>query len=128
FFKEVSGTESQRVKSAGEWLSQVETRLPHLETSAVHLSKRTSSWSVEEVLEWIQEQHPMHMNTLHKSIIKHDIAGRALLRLKEHHLELFGLEDEEQQQKVLQDLLLLKVQEEICELGDICSEGNPFPV
>ncbi|XP_070404876.1 sterile alpha motif domain-containing protein 12 isoform X1 [Nothobranchius furzeri] len=89
------------------------------------LSKRTSSWSVEEVLEWIQEQHPMHMNTLHKSIIKHDIAGRALLRLKEHHLELFGLEDEEQQQKVLQDLLLLKVQEEICELGDICSDCFP---
>ncbi|XP_028253880.1 sterile alpha motif domain-containing protein 12-like [Parambassis ranga] len=86
------------------------------------LSKRASSWSVEEVLEWVQEQHPNHMNLLHKAIIKHAVSGRALLRLKEHHLELLGVEDEEQQQEILQDLLLLRVQEEIDELSDICSE------
>lgn len=86
------------------------------------LSKRVSSWSVEEVLEWMQEQYPAHMNTLHKAIIKHAISGRALLRLKDHHLELLGVEAEEQQQEILQDLLLLRVQEEIDELNDLCSE------
>lgn len=86
------------------------------------LSKQASSWSVEEVLEWVQEQYPAYLNLLHKAIIKHAISGRALLRLKEHHLELLGVEDKEQQQEMLQDLLLLRVQEEINELCDICSE------
>ncbi|XP_038582434.1 sterile alpha motif domain-containing protein 12-like [Micropterus salmoides] len=86
------------------------------------LSKRVSLWSVEEVLEWVQAQHPAHMGTLQKAIIKHAISGRALLRLKDHHLELLGLEAEEQQQEILQGLLLLRVQEEINELNDICSE------
>ncbi|KAM4522015.1 sterile alpha motif domain-containing protein 12-like [Odontesthes bonariensis] len=85
-------------------------------------SERASKWSVEEVLEWVQERLPEHMDTLHKGIIKHDISGRALLRLKERHLGLLGVEDEEQQQEILQDLLLLKVQEEINELDDICSD------
>ncbi|XP_040017193.1 sterile alpha motif domain-containing protein 12 [Gasterosteus aculeatus] len=86
------------------------------------LSKRVSLWSVEEVLEWVQDQHPNHLGTLHKAIIKHAISGRALLRLKDHHLELLGLEGKEKQQEIWQDLLLLRVQEEIDELNDICSE------
>ncbi|KAM9339034.1 sterile alpha motif domain-containing protein 12-like [Symphorus nematophorus] len=86
------------------------------------LSKRVSQWSVEEVLEWVEGQFPAYMNTLQKAIIKHDISGRALLRLKDHHLELLGVEDEEQQQEILQDLFLLKVQEEINDLNDMCSD------
>ncbi|XP_033846941.1 sterile alpha motif domain-containing protein 12-like [Periophthalmus magnuspinnatus] len=86
------------------------------------LSKLVSSWSVEDVLEWVQEQHPTQMATLHKAIIKHSISGRALLRLKEHHLEQLGVETEEEQQAILQDLLLLKIHEEITELSQICSE------
>ncbi|XP_034383477.1 sterile alpha motif domain-containing protein 12-like [Cyclopterus lumpus] len=86
------------------------------------LSKRVSMWSVEEVLEWLQDQHPTHMGAFHEAIIRHAISGRALLRLKGHHLELLGVEAEEQQQEIWQDLLLLRVQEEINELSDICSE------
>ncbi|KAM7367620.1 hypothetical protein PAMP_013906 [Pampus punctatissimus] len=86
------------------------------------LSKRVSLWSVEEVLEWMQQQYPTQIDMLHKAIIKHSISGRALLRLKEHHLEHLGVEAEEQQREILQDLLLLRVQEEINDLNDICSE------
>lgn len=119
------------------------------------LSKGASSWSVEEVLEWMQEQYPTQMTPLHKAVIQHEItgttcalnflflykyiyivlgqingpleislfkfAGRVLLRLKDHQLALLGVEDEEQQQDILQGLLLLRVQEEINELTDICS-------
>lgn len=45
-------------------------------------------------------------------------AGRALLRLRDHHLERLGLE---QLREILQDLLLLRVQEEINELKDLHS-------
>lgn len=56
------------------------------------------------------------------------VPGRALLRLKDHHLELLGVEAEEQQQEILQDLLLLRVQEEINELNDICAGENAKPL
>ncbi|XP_060947903.1 sterile alpha motif domain-containing protein 12-like [Limanda limanda] len=86
------------------------------------LSKRVSLWTVEDVLQWVQEQCPAHVDKLQRAVIKHSISGRALLRLKDHHLELLGVEAEEQQQEILQDLLLLRVQEEINELTDICSD------
>ncbi|XP_039981131.1 sterile alpha motif domain-containing protein 12-like [Xiphias gladius] len=86
------------------------------------LSKRVSSWTVEEVSEWVREQYPADMGALHTAIVTHAISGRALLRLKDHHLELLGVEAEEQQQEILQDLLLLRVREEINELSDICSD------
>lgn len=115
------------------------------------LSKRVSSWSVGEVLEWLQERYPGHASSLQKGVIKHAIsggvdvarrrvgreaaclghrscenhpAGRALLRLKDRHLDFLGLEAEEQQRDLLQGLLLLRVQEEICELSEICSGEN----
>lgn len=47
--------------------------------------------------------------------------GRALLRLRDRHLERLGLDTEEQLKEILQDLLLLRVQEEISELEDLHS-------
>ena len=44
--------------------------------------------------------------------------------MKNYHLERLGVEDEEQQEEILQDLLLLKVQEEIDDLNDIYSGEN----
>lgn len=39
------------------------------------LSKRVSLWTVEEVLDWVQEQYPTQMGTLHVAFIKHAISG-----------------------------------------------------
>lgn len=49
------------------------------------------------------------------------LPGRALLRLREHHLVLLGVDAEEQQQEILQDVFLLRVQEEVNDLTVICS-------
>ncbi|XP_056150856.1 sterile alpha motif domain-containing protein 12-like [Lampris incognitus] len=86
------------------------------------LSKRVSAWSVEEVSDWVKEQYPTRISSLHPAIQNHAISGRVLLRMKEHHLERLGVEDEEQQREILQDLLLLRVQEELENLNDIYSE------
>ena len=40
-------------------------------------SKRVSLWSVQEVLEWVEEQYPTQVGMLHKAIIKHAISGTA---------------------------------------------------
>lgn len=47
-------------------------------------SKRVSLWSVEDVLEWVQDQYPAHMNMLHKAIIKHAISGTRRARTRAH--------------------------------------------
>ncbi|XP_077443737.1 sterile alpha motif domain-containing protein 12-like [Stigmatopora argus] len=85
-------------------------------------SKRVSTWSVQDVLEWIDQSYPSLVGVVQKAVMKHAISGRALLRLREHHLHLLGVDDEDQKQEILQDLLLLRVQEEVGELDDICSE------
>ena len=46
------------------------------------------------------------------------LAGRALLRMSEHQLDRLGIEPE-LQQEILQDVLLLRVQEELENLNDI---------
>lgn len=112
-------------------------------------------WSVQDVLEWLQDQHPSHVSTLQRAFLKHAISGkvthlsrrcwtpgavikqaacpcvrlpgRALLRLRDHHLERLGLDAEEHLQEVLQDLLLLRVQEEMSELSDLHS-GEEAPL
>ncbi|CAG12978.1 unnamed protein product [Tetraodon nigroviridis] len=86
------------------------------------LSKRVSRWSLEDVLAWLQDQRPSHAGALQKAFIKHAISGRALLRLRGHHLERLGLDGEEQLQEVLQELLLLRVQEEMSDLEDLRSD------
>lgn len=75
-----------------------------------------------EIQSWVF--YGFNFFTLDKHSFVNEFAGRALLRLKDHHLGFLGLEAEEQQQEILQDLLLLRVQEEIRELSDICSGEN----
>lgn len=50
----------------------------------MELSKRVSTWSVQDVLEWVQDQHPGHMSTLQRAFIKHDISGK-LWCVRERH-------------------------------------------
>lgn len=39
------------------------------------LPKRVSLWSVEDVLEWLQEHFPAQMSMLYEAIVKHAISG-----------------------------------------------------
>ncbi|XP_046877561.1 sterile alpha motif domain-containing protein 12-like [Hypomesus transpacificus] len=83
--------------------------------------KRVSLWLVEDVSVWAQERYPSQLSTLRPAILKHAISGRALLRLRQHHLEKLGV-DPGEHRSVLEDILLLRVQEELENLNDIYSE------
>ncbi|CAL8316754.1 unnamed protein product [Boreogadus saida] len=84
-------------------------------------SKRVSDWSVDEVLEWVEQQFPGQQSTLQTAFLQHAVSGRALLRMRGHHLHHLGVEAPAQQ-GILQDILLLRVQEELDNLNDIFSE------
>ncbi|XP_076872552.1 sterile alpha motif domain-containing protein 12-like [Brachyhypopomus gauderio] len=89
-------------------------------------SKRVSNWTVAEVFEWVREQYPSQSRalSLRQAIAKHAISGRALLRLNKDQLSRLGV-DVKFQQDILQDILLLRVQEELDHLNDICAESSP---
>ncbi|XP_041951965.1 sterile alpha motif domain-containing protein 12-like [Alosa sapidissima] len=84
-------------------------------------SKRVSYWTVEEVYNWVKKQYRGEQTALQRAVLNHAISGRALLRMSKHQLDRLGIEPESQQ-KILQDLLLLRVQEELENLNDIFSE------
>lgn len=84
-------------------------------------SKRVSYWTVDEVHDWVRKQYAGEQIDLQRAVVTHAISGRALLRMTEHQLDRLGIEPESQQE-VLQDLLLLRVQEELENLNDIFSE------
>lgn len=42
---------------------------------AMEASKRVSSWSVQDVLEWIEKCYPSLVGVLHKAVMKHAISG-----------------------------------------------------
>ncbi|KAG7460956.1 hypothetical protein MATL_G00204490 [Megalops atlanticus] len=82
--------------------------------------KRVCYWTVEEVHDWVKGQYPSHQTFL-LAVGHHAISGRALLRMSEGALERMGVKPQ-QQQEILQDILLLKVQEELENLNDIFME------
>ncbi|XP_062407346.1 sterile alpha motif domain-containing protein 12-like [Sardina pilchardus] len=84
-------------------------------------SKRVSYWTVEEVYHWVKKQYLGEQSALQQAVLIHAISGRALLRMSEHQLDRLGIEPESQPE-ILQDLLLLRVQEELENLNDIFSE------
>uniref|UniRef100_A0A6Q2XEZ4 SAM domain-containing protein n=2 Tax=Esox lucius TaxID=8010 RepID=A0A6Q2XEZ4_ESOLU len=83
--------------------------------------KRVSLWTMGDVVDWVKEQYPDQKNALQQAIIKHDISGRALLRMCEKKLERMGVEGENLQD-ILLDILHLSIQEELENLTDIFSE------
>ncbi|XP_063078378.1 sterile alpha motif domain-containing protein 12-like [Engraulis encrasicolus] len=84
-------------------------------------SKRVSYWTVDEVFDWVRKQYLCEQTTLQEAVLTHAISGRALLRMGKHQLERLGIEPE-WHGEILQDLLLLRVQEELENLNDIYSE------
>ncbi|KAJ3606464.1 hypothetical protein NHX12_025985 [Muraenolepis orangiensis] len=82
------------------------------------LSRRVSVWSVEEVSEWVRQQYPGRQSRLQTAILQHAVSGRVLLRMRAHHLEHLGVEAPAQQE-ILQDVLHLRVREELENLMEI---------
>ncbi|XP_066532103.1 sterile alpha motif domain-containing protein 12-like [Hoplias malabaricus] len=82
------------------------------------VSKRVSYWTVAEVFDWVRERYPTHPRALQQAIAKHAISGRVLLRMRKEQLSRLGVEPKFQQE-FLQDVLLLRIEEELENLNNI---------
>ncbi|EDM16268.1 similar to sterile alpha motif domain containing 12 (predicted), isoform CRA_b [Rattus norvegicus] len=62
---------------------------------------------------WLKKHCPNQYHIYSESFKQHDITGRALLRLTDKKLERMGVAQENQRQHILQQVLQLKVREEV---------------
>lgn len=79
----------------------------------VKLSKPVALWSVQDVCKWLKKHCPNQHQIYSDSFKQHDITGRALMRLTDRKLERMGIIQEVQRQCILQQVLQLRVREEV---------------
>ncbi|XP_067836920.1 sterile alpha motif domain-containing protein 12 isoform X1 [Heptranchias perlo] len=105
-----------------------ETESVKLNPGQVKLSKPVALWTQQDVCKWLKKHCPNQYQTYSESFKQHDITGRALLRLTDKKLERMGIVQETQRQHVLQQVLHLRVREEVRNLQlltqGVCATGN----
>ncbi|KAM4704869.1 sterile alpha motif domain-containing protein 12 isoform 2-T2 [Rhinophrynus dorsalis] len=79
----------------------------------VKVTKPVAYWTQHDVCKWLKKHCPNQYQLYSESFKEHDITGRALLRLTDKKLERMGIAQETQRQYVLQQVLQLKVREEV---------------
>ncbi|KAG7458264.1 hypothetical protein MATL_G00236320 [Megalops atlanticus] len=79
----------------------------------VKLSKPVALWTQQDVCKWLKKHCPNQHQLYSSSFKQHDITGRALMRLTDRKLERMGILQEGQRQHVLQQVLQLRVREEV---------------
>nr|KAF6426832.1 sterile alpha motif domain containing 12 [Molossus molossus] len=82
-------------------------------SAAVKLSKPVALWTQQDVCKWLKKHCPSQYQIYSESFKQHDITGRALLRLTDKKLERMGIAQENLRQHILQQVLQLKVREEV---------------
>ncbi|XP_064444044.1 sterile alpha motif domain-containing protein 12 isoform X5 [Mirounga angustirostris] len=133
---EGEGVESQSIKNKNfqKVFDQKGTpkRLPAeaetAKSATVKLSKPVALWTQQDVCKWLKKHCPNQYQIYSESFKQHDITGRALLRLTDKKLERMGIAQENLRQHILQQVLQLKVREEVRNLQLLtqeCSIGTP---
>ncbi|XP_048849600.1 sterile alpha motif domain-containing protein 12 isoform X1 [Brienomyrus brachyistius] len=79
----------------------------------VKLTKPVALWTQQDVCKWLKKHCPHQYQIYSDSFKQHDITGRALMRLTDKKLERMGIMQEGQRQCILQQVLQLRVREEV---------------
>ncbi|XP_064910378.1 sterile alpha motif domain-containing protein 12 isoform X4 [Columba livia] len=91
-------------------------------SGTVKLTKPVALWTQQDVCKWLKKHCPNQYQIYSESFKQHDITGRALLRLTDKKLERMGIAQESLRQHILQQVLQLKVREEVRNLQLLTQE------
>ncbi|XP_062892055.1 sterile alpha motif domain-containing protein 12-like isoform X2 [Mobula hypostoma] len=89
-------------------------------------NKPVSLWTVDDVCEWIKSRFPGHSSGFVEAIYGHAVSGRALLRMTEGKLEQMGIDEENHRHSLLQEILQLRIQDDVESLTSIFKGANFF--
>ncbi|XP_061461562.1 sterile alpha motif domain-containing protein 12 isoform X6 [Rhineura floridana] len=95
-------------------------------SNIVKLTKPVALWTQQDVCKWLKKHCPNQYQIYSESFKQHDITGRALLRLTDKKLERMGIAQESLRQHILQQVLQLKVREEVRNL-QLLTQDDLFP-
>uniref|UniRef100_A0A5F9DDR9 Sterile alpha motif domain containing 12 n=1 Tax=Oryctolagus cuniculus TaxID=9986 RepID=A0A5F9DDR9_RABIT len=95
-----------------------------ISSATVKLSKPVALWTQQDVCKWLKKHCPNQYQIYSESFKQHDITGRALLRLTDKKLERMGIGQENLRQHILQQVLQLKVREEVRNLQLLTQDEN----
>ncbi|KAK3512118.1 hypothetical protein QTP70_031235 [Hemibagrus guttatus] len=84
-----------------------------VQSGTVKLSKPVALWTQQDVCKWLKKHCPNQHQVYSDAFKQHDITGRALMRLTDRKLERMGIMQESQRQYILQQVLQLRVREEV---------------
>uniref|UniRef100_A0A8C2SAK5 SAM domain-containing protein n=1 Tax=Capra hircus TaxID=9925 RepID=A0A8C2SAK5_CAPHI len=129
---EGEGVESQSIKNKTfqKVLDQkgtpkrLQTEAETTKSATVKLSKPVALWTQQDVCKWLKKHCPNQYQIYSESFKQHDITGRALLRLTDKKLERMGIAQENLRQLILQQVLQLKVREEVRNLQLLTQENR----
>ncbi|XP_017738241.1 PREDICTED: sterile alpha motif domain-containing protein 12 isoform X2 [Rhinopithecus bieti] len=93
-------------------------------SATVKLSKPVALWTQQDVCKWLKKHCPNQYQIYSESFKQHDITGRALLRLTDKKLERMGIAQENLRQHILQQVLQLKVREEVRNLQLLTQDSD----
>ncbi|XP_061101570.1 sterile alpha motif domain-containing protein 12 isoform X2 [Conger conger] len=99
-----------------------------MQTGNLKLSKPVALWTQQDVCKWLKKHCPNQYQIYSDTFKQHDITGRALMRLTDRKMERMGIMQESQRQYVLQQVLQLRVREEVRNLQLLTQgsmEGSP---
>ncbi|XP_029022464.1 sterile alpha motif domain-containing protein 12 isoform X2 [Betta splendens] len=108
-FQDVSPPAYQRRSPPHRSVSESELTRP----GYVKLSKPVALWTQQDVCKWLKKHCPTQHQIYSDSFKQHDITGRALMRLTDRKLERMGIMHDAQRQHILQQVLQLRVREEV---------------
>ncbi|XP_029701014.1 sterile alpha motif domain-containing protein 12 isoform X6 [Takifugu rubripes] len=108
-FRDISPPAYQRRSAPQRSVSESELTRP----GYVKLSKPVALWTQQDVCKWLKKHCPSQHQIYSDSFKQHDITGRALMRLTDRKLERMGIMQEVQRQHILQQVLQLRVREEV---------------
>ncbi|XP_042321433.1 sterile alpha motif domain-containing protein 12 isoform X1 [Sceloporus undulatus] len=94
-------------------------------SNIVKLTKPVALWTQQDVCKWLKKHCPNQYQIYSESFKQHDITGRALLRLTDKKLERMGIAQESLRQHILQQVLQLKVREEVRNLQLLTQGRRP---
>eukprot|EP00066_Takifugu_rubripes_P018300 XP_011607566.1 PREDICTED: sterile alpha motif domain-containing protein 12 isoform X2 [Takifugu rubripes] len=126
-FRDISPPAYQRRSAPQRSVSESELTRP----GYVKLSKPVALWTQQDVCKWLKKHCPSQHQIYSDSFKQHDITGRALMRLTDRKLERMGIMQEVQRQHILQQVLQLRVREEVRTLQLLtqasleCSPSSP---
>ncbi|XP_029701010.1 uncharacterized protein samd12 isoform X2 [Takifugu rubripes] len=123
-FRDISPPAYQRRSAPQRSVSESELTRP----GYVKLSKPVALWTQQDVCKWLKKHCPSQHQIYSDSFKQHDITGRALMRLTDRKLERMGIMQEVQRQHILQQVLQLRVREEVRTLQLLTQEFSKWEV